>query len=217
MARRPLVCVALVFAWGIIIGRYAVINPILCYFFCGCGILLSFVYFYRARKFVIFALVAFFCLGVFSFKSCTEITKSNIINFIHRDKVFCTLKGFVADEAQDGRFIFSVERLDFKERSFSCNGRVEVRLKSKQSPQYGEELILKGCLVRLNDSGYAGYLRARGIYAVFVVSKNIWVFPTGRNKGSLLKRFALYLKNRIREAIYRYLEPVKASVLSAMI
>ncbi len=217
MARRPLVCIALIFFCGIIIGRHARINPALCYFFCGCSILLSCVYFYRVRKFVIFILAAFFCLGILSFKSRTEISKSNIINFITQPKVFCTLKGFVADEPQDRRFVFSVESIELKGKSFGCSGKVEVCLKNKQPFGYGEELILKGSLSGLNDNGYASYLRTRGIYAAFVVSKNIWAFPTGRNKGSLLKRFALHLKSRIREAIYRYLEPVKASVLSAMI
>ena len=169
-----------------------------------------------------------FLLGIAHYLINTSLPKCHISQIRDNKKhPVYGLRGFVNSQAgfKNNRtsFVFATEEMLSTRMRIKCCGNILVFVKGKQELNYGDELLLQGSLhspFRRPASGggsYGVYLAGRGIYAIMTVRTKAHVVRLAKNKGWLLKRFALRLKERMEEVIYRRLPLISASIVCAMV
>lgn len=126
----------------------------------------------------------------------------------------CVIKGFVDSDPDIGYgktlFVFKAENIQLNGLEYHCNIGVLVRAKGKFDIGYGDQLIVRGNLCRSQDS-------SQRTSFVISVKTGLELVRTGEFKRSLIKKFALRIKHKIKEIISNTSSPVAAGILDAMI
>ena len=225
MNKRPLVILTFIFCLGIVVGRFLYFNFYFFYFWAVVFFISLILCFHKKTIFIFFLFVLVFCLGALLVKNYCQLSASHILNFTLSQETPCIIKGYIRDEpslkGRKLRFIFTVEEIQIADKRLGSCGDTLVYMKANRDLEYGDELILRGTIRRLSrfsaSRRYSEYLHNQGIYTIFYVDESFSVASFGKNRGSLIKGSALYLKNKIKKKIYYYLSPVSASILSAMV
>ena len=170
----------------------------------------------RGLSFYVLFFLFIFILGILHLENSYAVSKSHVSRCLYyRDNTIYTLKGFVNNNPaiKDGRiiFLFRVEELQFNKRKHRSCGDILVYVQGVKTLLYGEELILLGKIRR-------PYRMFRAdISAVMHMQNNSALIRLNRNKGSLIKRLAFYLKGRIEEVLFRRLSPLTSGIVDAMV
>ncbi len=226
--KRPLVWLSSAFCLGIIIASRIKFSFPLLYLFTLILLLVSFLV---AKKGFIFdaVLLCLTCLlGAGLLKNHQTLPECHISNYVrYRNTDLYTIKGFVDTQpvTKEGRtsFVFKAKEIQLGNLRYNCCGNALVYLGGKKPFSYGEELILKGNLCRpgafdrAKQNNYKNYLYNQGIYFIMRVKPGNTVIRLNRNSGFKPKRFALWLKDKTEETIFKHLPDLPASILDAMV
>ena len=207
--KRPLTGITLVFSLGIAVGAQIKFPLSWAWVFSAVFALLSILTFKKRVWFEIFLSCLIFALGVIWLKNLPKFT-------CYRDEEPSIVKGFISDEPLSKgnltSFMFKVQAIKSGGLFQSCCGSILVRLYGTQGLSYGEELILRGYLYR----GYL-YNHNRGSRFIMNIKTQAEVIRLNRNQGFLLKRFALWLKNKAAGFIRAHNSLLAAAILEAMV
>jgi len=185
----------------------------------------------RVKKeyvFDILLLCLAFILGYLCLKNSKILPKCSISKFIHyKNERPYLIKGTIESEpiSKDNKttFVFKAQAIQSDNINHTCCGDILVNLKGKENLYYGDELILQGNLYRPfsknNSSGrsYRDYLYNQGIRFIMNVKTEADIVKLNINKGSILTRFALWLKQKTENIIFKHTSFLTAAVLDAMI
>jgi competence protein ComEC len=163
-----------------------------------------------------FLAVLIILIGALHYKNSTSLSSAHLSNFLYyKNNTLYSVKGYIKDESkyENGctEFIFTVSALQFDGRAYSCRGDILVKLKYSEKLQYGQELILIGNISRPTK------FSPRYIDGIMHISSPQKLIRLHKNRGFLLKRFALFLKSKIEEVIYKRPSLLTAAVLDAMV
>lgn len=224
---RPLVVLAIAFCLGIAVAYLIKFS-----FALICILILIFLIFaFSLRKkeviFKVVLLITAFLLGALSLKNTFILPANHISNYIFKSDSPYLVKGVINSEPQfkDKRltFILRVEEIHIAKANRKCSGNIIVYIRSRAPLFYGQELLLYGNIYRpfsKNTPGrtnYRSYLYNRGIFFKMNVKNNSCIIRLKKNRGLFVKRLALWLKNKMEDAIFKHTSPTTASVLDAMI
>lgn len=223
--KRPLVVSALVFCLGIVVAGVIRIPFLIAYALTAIFLLFSFLSVKHELSFKISLCFLIFLLGVISLKNSYILPKCHIRNYNYfKNSHSCFVRGFINSqpELKNGRpsFIFQAKEIQSGNLKRNCCGNILVYAKSIKGLHYGEELSLTGNLHRPYRFGtkgrrsYADYLANQDIYLIMHVETVTYL---KKNKGSAIKRFALWLKDKMEGIIFKYVSPLPGSILDAMI
>ena len=251
--KRPLVCLALVFSFGIIVADKIKVSSYLPYSLLAIFLILAFLSFKKiafgddflrfsvVRKvfytflhhkkrmlFDIFLFFLVFTLGAVLLKNTQNLPRCHIYNFVHyKNEQPYLIKGYINSQpiVKNNRnsFIFKTQAIQAESLNYSCCGNILVYLKGKKELHYGEELILRGNLYRPFNSrdsrrqSYRDYLYNQAILFIMNVKSAADVIRLNKNRGFMIKRFALWLKHKMEERIFRHTSSLSAAILDAMI
>lgn len=226
--RNPLVILALVFCLGIIVAGEFKIPFLLIYFLAGIFLILSFFAFRKGLRFEILLIVLFFLLGIGALKNSQILPKCHISKYAYyKNNRLYTLKGFIVSEPvfkiNKTSFLFRAQELSFDNFKTKTCGDTLTHIKARRDLHYDDCLILSGSLYRpfktvnLSPGSYRDYLASQGIHSVLNVSMPSRIIKLNYCKGSIVKKFAIWLKKRMEGIIFKYLSPVAASIVDAMI
>lgn len=226
--KRPLAYLALVFSLGIIVAGKIKISSTLLYSLSLIFLIFSFLSFKKRILFDILLSCLIFILGAGLLKSSQELARCHIYNFVYyKNEQPYIIKGSINSEPilknNKNSFIFKVEAIQSAKLNHACCGNILVYLRAKKDLYYGEELILRGNLYRpfnMQDSrrhSYRDYLYNQGIRFIMNVKSEADVIRLNKNRGFILKRFALWLKHKIENRIFRHATSLTAAILDAMI
>ncbi len=157
-----------------------------------------------------------FILGAACLKNSYLISKNDVSRYLYyKTNTVYLIKGFINSQPviKNDRvsFIFRAEELQFDKDKYNSCGDILVYAKDAGHLVYGEELILLGNIHR-------PYRIFRGdISAVMHLKNNSALIRLNKNKGSLIKRLAFYLKNQIEGVFIKRLSPLTASIVDAMV
>ncbi|MFA5287142.1 MAG: ComEC/Rec2 family competence protein [Candidatus Omnitrophota bacterium] len=160
--------------------------------------------------------ISVFILGALHFKNSCVVSKSCVSRFIYyKDDTIYTLKGFINNNPviKDSRviFILKAEELEFNKSRYKSCGDILVYFNGAIDLSYGDELILLGNIHR-------PYKMFRDdISAVMHLQNNSALVRLNKNKGSLIKRLAFYLKDKIEVVFLKRLSPLAAGIVDAMV
>jgi predicted membrane metal-binding protein len=226
--KQPLAWLVIIFCLGILVAVRIKIPFWPLYFLAAIFLFLSFLSIRREAVFNIFLSCLIFCLGATFLKNSRTLPSNHISKYIsYRSESPYIIKGALDSqpESKNNRttFVFKTEELRLDNFSRKCSGKVIVYLAHPANFSYGDQLILKGNLYRpfgKNDRGrksYREYLYNQGIFFIMNVKTDVGLVRLNKNKGLVIKRFALRLKNKIEQIIFRYTSPLAAGVLDAMV
>ncbi len=153
-------------------------------------------------------------LGMLSFQNSQILPRCHISHYVYyKDSNLYRITGFVISEPSEKfnrtLFIFKVKGLN----GIYCCGDIFVRVRGKQDFKYGEELILAGNLYR--PYKFNNFYRQGDV--IMNVKSSSHIIRLNKNCGFFLKRFALRLKDKFAEAIFKHVSPVAAGILEAMV
>jgi len=216
--KRPLVILTLSLSLGILAGTYPAASLFLCF-----GAI-----FFRKKIFFDFFIISLvFLSGVVLWRNSQSLPHRHLVHYVFYGAPEPYLvKGVINTEPEEKNgkinFIFQAEEIQVGNSRRACCGGILVYLKSGGEFSYGEELILKGNIYRPyapagSQKSYRKYLESQGIFFLMQVKNSACVVRLNKNRGSPVKKFAFWLKNKMQATINKYLSPVPASVLEAMI
>ena len=166
-------------------------------------------------------------LGGLNLKNSYLRPACHISKFVrYKDDTVYSLSGFVdnAPEIKNNRtsFVFRPLQAQADKLKWRCCGKILVNLDFSQELNYGDNLALIGNLRRpysfkSGRQGYKEFLARQGIYLLMRVKEPRQVIRQDGNSGSKLAGFSFWLRERMEEAINRYLPDLPASILSAMV
>ena len=224
----PVLALALIFCSGIIAENAIRLPFTQLYFGAGFCVLLS-ALFLKRRWWPVALIALAFILGMLVLKNSFILPECHIKQFcyykLERDSL---VKGRICNEPEikDNltSFIFSADWLQQDKFRYSCCGNVLARVNGALGLSYGDEVILRGKLLRppnFNNSGqrsnYRDYLFRQNIFCIFNVNNDINVVRLNKFSGSCLIRFSFYLKHKIERAIQENVSGITGAVLNAMI
>jgi competence protein ComEC len=224
--KRPLAVLTLVFCLGIFVADRIKLSFLWVY--CFSWILFVFCLF-SFRKKLTFDLILFFlafCLGVTSLKDSLTLPQSHVSKLSHyKDSNFYAVRGSIISQPEHknnrGSFLFAVKEIKAANfRQNSC-GNILVYFKGRNNFRCQEELILEGSLSRpysnkaSGKNNYSGYLSRRGVLSIMRLRSSRRLGDSNNSFG--LKRFALYLKEKIEKVFFLRLSPLAAGILDAMV
>lgn len=226
--RRPLVALALIFSLGILVASKIRISLISLYFISIILLIFCFLSFKRWLMFDIFLFFLTFTLGIVLLKNSQNLPKCHILRYIcYKNNQPYIIKGYIDNQPisknDKTSFIFKCQEIQTNNVNHACCGNIFVHLKGKKDLHYGDELILKGNLYKpfnKKDScrqSYRNYLYNHKIWFIMSTKTEADVIKLNNNKGFTLKRFALGLKNKMEEIIFRNTSALTAAILDAMI
>ena len=212
----------IIFCSGIFVASFINIPFWLIYSLAVLFFILSFLFLGHRESFFIFIFCLAFCIGACLIKNSQKLSSCHITKHIfYKSNSPYTIKGIITDEPRiknkNTCFIFRSEEIQAGKLNRSCCGNILVYLKGGKNLQYGEELILKGNLHWPFSKSYRSYLRNKGIFFVMRVAGQANIVRLNKNKGFALKRLAFWLKQKIEGVISKYLSPIPASILEAMV
>jgi hypothetical protein len=217
--KRPLVCLAAAFCLGIIFANLIRAHFLVFYIPALISLILSFLAIKQELRFDIFLLCLVFFLGAVVLKNSFILPKCHILRLIHyKTSNVSVLKGLVDTQPviKNNRisFIFKTKGLQLNNLKYKCCGSVLVYLRGKKNLAYGEELLLQGHLYRSYNFGNS---RRKDNRPILYVSSESAVIRLNKNKGLMLKRFALWLKEKMEDIIFQHVSNLPASILDAMV
>jgi len=227
--RYPLAGLTLLFCAGIFAANLINIPFVFVYSAAAAALILSALFLKKELKFKVSLICLLFFLGAALLKNHFILPKSHISRRIfYKADNHCRLKGFVSSPSvfRLDKTTFTVEAREaqFGNVNYSCCGKVLVRLKGRRDFNYGDAISLRGDLSRPfsrhSPSGkrYRNYLSGRGIYALMRIEREFLAAGLpGQQGGAAIKKFSLRLKNKIEKLLYKYMRPMPAAVLEAML
>ncbi|MDD5155099.1 MAG: ComEC/Rec2 family competence protein [Candidatus Omnitrophica bacterium] len=222
--KRPLAALTLLFCLGIFFADKIPLSFIPAYLLTGIILFGAILTQEHKPVFNICLLCLAFLLGVILLKNSRYLPACNIAKYPYSAKLGSSIiKGFINEEPREkdgsSSFMFRVEQIQIGDSSRSACGDILARVKSSKNFHYGQQLILCGDLRRpfsFNQS-YRDYLKRQGIWLVMHVRSETDVTRLDKDKGSKVKRFSLWIKDKIEEVIFRYTSSGTAGILGAMI
>jgi competence protein ComEC len=223
MKRLPVI-MATFFALGVAISGWIRADFFWCYAVLSALLLLGFLL--RGNEPILFILVL--SLGFVSAKYSRLLPQNDISRyFSYRQDNPYILGGFVESEpdlrGSRSVFTFRVSRIESGDVARACSGSVIVSLRGGRQVRYGDELFLRGKLIRppnfklFRHQGYRDYLYNRGIRLILNVNGSGDMLLLNKNRGSKVKIFAFRLKDKIKGALARYLSPPCLGIVAAMV
>ncbi|MDD5731171.1 MAG: ComEC/Rec2 family competence protein, partial [Candidatus Omnitrophica bacterium] len=157
-----------------------------------------------------------FSLGAALLKDSKTLSKCHIFRHAYnRNSLPCAIKGFIDNQPllNNNRycFILNAEEIEYNGMKHYCAGRIFVSANTRKSLNYGEELILSGNLYRTAKRGFD---KTR-VYLNVKFENRIHRLNT--NKGSYVKRCALWLKRYAVNAIKKHTSGAYTAVIEAMV
>lgn len=226
--KRPLVVLAFIFSLGILIASHIKISFVLVYSLTIIFLILSFMTFKKRIIFDTFLSCLILLFAITSLKNHNQLPNCHIYKYTsYKNNCFYTIKGFLNSQPvlkiNQASFIFKAQQIQFDNLRHNCCGNILVYVKARNNFHYGEELILSGNLHRpysfgrAAGSSYKNYLYNQGIYSILHVSAVHPIIRLNKNQGLAIKRFALWLKVKMEEVIFKYVSSLAAGVLDAMV
>lgn len=217
-----------IFCLGLAVASKFKVNFTFFYFAAVISLIFSFRLIKRKLIFDIFLICLVFSLAMLFFTNTKILPKNHILQFSsYKYNQPYLIKGFVKSEPvirnEKSSFIFKTEEIQFDDFRYTCCGDILVHLVGRNNFFYGDELILKGTLSQpfnfksQAQTNYRDYLHRQGIYAVLAVKTDFYALKLNKNRGFGLKIFALRLKEKIEQIIFRYLPSLPAGILDAMV
>ena len=225
--KNLLAFLVLVFCCGIFFAAFIKISFCLVYSLSIVLLILSFQFIMRIKIFNVLVLTLIFILGGVSLKNTQSLPLSHISHFFFysNDDPYL-LKGTIANEPSfenhKTSFIFNIKEIQITNSAYRSCGKILVHIKGIENLRYGEELILKGNLHRPfskspEGKSYKNYLSNQGIFFIMQVKDTADIARLNINKGSEIKRFSFWLKNKIEDRIYKNVSLSTAGILDAMV
>ena len=152
--------------------------------------------------------VLFFAIGIFRFQNYfSKIQNQEIKNFVEKE---ISIFGIVEDEPKirEKSIVFPVK---------TEMGKILIKARRYPELEYGEKVKITGVLKNPDAKGsfnWKNYLLKDGI----LVEMN---FPeierTGEKSGNLIKKFSIFLKKKIEEAVKQNLPPLHSALLKSLL
>lgn len=170
----------------------------------------------KGLSFEIMLLALVFTLGALCLKNSYITPKTDIGRYIsHQNNGPYIIKGFINNNpvVRDNgfSFIFKIEEVVIEGERYRSCGNIKVSVKGVNDFSYGEGLMLIGPLSR----PYRLFAGKAPLLMQLRDSSSILHLNT--NKGSLVIRLALFLKNNMESVFLRHLSPLASSINRAMI
>ncbi len=105
----------------------------------------------------------------------------------------------------------------------ACCGVVLVKINGKKDLGYGDIVMARGNLYKPyrnaapGNNSYRDYLSRQGIYCLMHIPSPYHLKILGKDNRFSLQGFALGLKSKVEGLLFKYVPPVPASILAAMI
>lgn len=224
----PLVILTPLLSLGILVAHNLKISFTSVYFIAIIFLILCFLSFNKKLVFDIFLYCLIFLLGIVILKSSQSLPKCHISKYAYyKNDYLYTLKGFITREPilKNNKIIFVLRTQKIYFDNFKSNvcGDILTYIRGRKDLHYGDEIMVTGSLYhpfnRLlsGSQSYRDYLSHQGIYAIMNVSLPSRVIKSNNSKGFVFKKLALRLKAKMEIIIFKYLSPLAASILDAMI
>lgn len=157
-----------------------------------------------------------FTLGALCLKNSYTTPRSGISQYArYKNDAVYAIKGFIDSrpvfKEESVSFVFRAEEIQSGDKGHITCGDILVYSNAQNKLFYGEELILLGRLqkpFRLFKGKAQALMRIKNSSALVKLNKN---------KGSIFKRLAFYLKDSTESIFKRCLSPLAASINNAMI
>lgn len=224
--KRPLVILAVFYCLGIILAGLLRVNF---WIITAMAIVVFTVATFWVRKDGIFLILILFLallIGYLSIKNSRVLSNCHLRKLVsYKDSSRYWLQGFVASqpEFKNNRlwFILQACQVQLDKMRSKCCGEVLVKMDFEQELNYGDNLILMGNLVRPPSfgpsQGYREYLARQGIYLIMPIKDHRQIIRQDKFNGVGLIRGCFWLRVYLEQVIHRYLSPVPASILAAMV
>jgi competence protein ComEC len=213
--KEPLSVLTLAFCLGICSADKLRLS--LVYFFIPALIFFFLVCFWRKyeRLQIIFLLCLAFCLGAARLKASFILPKNHIRQYAYYgNRTPLSIKGFIASPPQlkgnQVSFILRAREIVSGPRPVPACGDILTYIRGAGQLGYGDSLIISGVLRR----PWRAQAKSSAIMKIDMPGR---VIKSGPNQGSPVKKFALWLKEKIQGLFSRYLSPVSAAILEAMV
>lgn len=228
MLKRPLLILTLAFALGILTASQTGFSFGPLFLFTLIFLFFSIRSIQEGLSFYIYLFLFSFALGSVCLVNSKALPRCHIYNYVSGDneKNYC-LKGHIINEPDNSgprtSFLLAAQELHAPGLSLKCCGKVLVYLKGARDLDYGQEVLVTGKLrppfsfIHSPSSSYRNYLSNQAIFLVLRVASREGLIKLKRNRGFVLKRWALKLKAGIEEAILKHLPMPAAAVLEAMV
>jgi len=224
--KRPLVILVVFYGAGIILANLIRINfwiimPIAIVVFAAANI-------WGRRNRIFLTLVLFLALliGYLNMRNSWILSSCHVRKFIsYQDGSLYSLNGFVASQPEFKNnhlwFILRARQIQSNNIRYKCCGEILVKMDFEQALNYGDNLTLTGNLVRPPGFGlrqsYRDFLARQGIYLIMPIKDQRQVIRQENSRGRGLIRGCFWLRVYLEQMISRYLPPLPASILAAMV
>ena len=226
--KRPLVSLTIVFCSGIFLANWIKLPLALIYGLTITSLVFSLLFFKQRLTFYLLLFSSVFLLGVVCLKNSQFLAPCHISKITaYRNNQICTVKGIVINEPEFRNhktiFILKSQEILFTHLKHNCSGNILVQVRGIKDFHYLDELILSGTFYRCTIFGkskwksYGNYLYNQGIAAIMQVRSAAWVIKPNKHNSRSIKGFSFWLKARAEEIIFKYVSPMAASILDAMI
>jgi competence protein ComEC len=226
--KRILIAVALLFCAGIIAGRLVKPDFWLTYSAAVVFLVLSFLPVKRHPVSAIFLSCAVCVFAMALYSNSAQRPVCTIAEYIvPGSDSACGVKGYIEnDPVMAGTttvFVFRAREISFNNATYSCRGKILVRVKGEVCLRYAEELVIFGNIHRpfgkINSAGksYRDFLSARDIWAIMNVKASGYVVRLHKKSGLAVKSLPFWLKARIERIVYHYLPVLPAGIIDAMV
>jgi len=226
--KRPLACLTIIFSLGILCASLIKASFLFIYPFAAISLIFAFLLLKQGLGFDILLCCLVFLLGSLSLRNAQSLPKCHISRYAHyKNHALYIIKGLITQEPsiQNNRtsFIFKTQEIQFDNLKYNCCGNTLVYLRKGKDLHYGDELILSGNLsTPFNRRGsrsrsYRDYLYNQGIYSILKVKDVQRIIKLNKNKRLTFKGFAIYLKEKMEEIIFKHVSKPAVGILDAMI
>jgi len=181
------------------------------------------------NKYLSLILILFLALlsGCLNLANSARLSKCHIRNFmIYKNNPVYRVSGFIASmpELKNGQqwFTLQTQEVQADKLKYNCCGKLLIKMDFEQALNYGDNLTLTGSLKRLpgfnsSSRSYRDFLARKGIYLIMPVKDSRQIILRSGASGSALIRNCFRLRVYLEQIISRYLPPLPASILSAMV
>lgn len=179
----------------------------------------------REKYFLIFSVIFIYILGAAHLKNFQTNSRSDIVScFPHGIPGLCSLKGYVANEPvhKNARttFLLRAEEVESDNWKRPCSGEVLISMRGNREIPYLERVILSGHLSRFFP--YRPFNQKSRLFRqerrlIMRVDFPYQLKKLGRKSGFSIQALALGIKSGIEEVIFKYLPPVPAGIVDAML
>ncbi|MDD4894879.1 MAG: ComEC/Rec2 family competence protein [Candidatus Omnitrophica bacterium] len=233
-----MVIFVLIFCLGIFVTFRVRLPFLLVYVVAFVFLLLSLLLLKRELIFNVSLCLLIFFFAISLCRNYQILSRSHISRFIlYKSSSTQTVKGIVNSQPlfQNNliSFILKAKEVQIDKFKYNTSGNILVRIRSNKNLPfacarlkglgYGEEVVLRGNLFRpfrfgsTSRQSYRDFLYNQNIFSIMNVKTAYAVTRLKQNRGFILKRLALQLKEGILETIFKHVSFVPAAILGAMI